>query len=713
MLNFLTSYNFTSYFEMCDIESLWSYLKLIIFEAIHLYTPRVSSRSHEKPKWFTSDLRHTLNCVHSLRRKQSKKPSANLQIKLADAELSLQKDMIAAKAAFESSLIHNFATTNSNKIFKYISSVNKSCTLPTTMCFKDISESSDKGIAQLFNNYFFSVYTDNCPSDFSIDTLSNNNNGYFNDVYFTPYDILDILSSLDLNKAMGIDHLSPKVLRHCAPALHLPIYHLFSQCFQQSSLPREWKIHCITPIFKSGDRMMVSNYRPISLLCVISKVLERLVYNNIIHFLDGTFSKFQFGFLPGRSSLQQLLIFINEILNAKQTNNGMDVLYLDISKAFDSVAHHILLTKLHKCGISGKLLKWLHAYLTDRSQCVCINNQLSDLLPVTSGVPQGSILGPLLFAIYINDLPACIGSSRPLLFADDTKCFKTISRCSDISSLQQDLNQLSIWSTTNCLLFNESKSTHLHFWNQFGTHQYNINGKAVTTSDQHKDLGIFISSNLNFSLHHETVSSKAYRMLGLLRRTFVTHSTIVKKKLYLSLIRSQLTYCSQIWRPFLRKDILFIERIQRRATKYILNDYNSSYKSRLIQLKLLPLMYLFDFNDLIFFIKSYKSPSHHFDINNYISFSHSSTRSSSNNKLTHIKSTCNLDRHFYFCRLPRQWNALPFINLNLPFNKIKDQILGFLWKHFIDHFVDDNTCSFQLVCPCNNCMSKSSCNFCS
>ena len=110
-------------------------------------------------------------------------------------------------------------------------------------------------------------------------------------------------------------------------------------------------------------------------------------------------------------------------------------------------------------------------------------------------------------------------------------------------------------------------------------------------------------------------------------------------------------------------------------------------------------MYLFDFNDLIFFIKSYKSRSHHFDINNYISFSHSSTRSSSNNKLTHIKSTCNLDRHFYLCRLPRLWNALPYINLNLPFNKIKDQIFGYLWNHFIEHSVDDNTCSFQLVCP--------------
>ena len=292
--------------------------------------------------------------------------------------------------------------------------------------------------------------------------------------------------------------------------------------------------------------------------------------------------------------MQQLLVFVNEILNAKQTNSGLDVLFLDISKAFDTVAHHILLTKLHKCGISGKLLKWFHAYLTDCVQCVCINNQLSDFLPVTSGVPQGSILGPLqalLFAIYINDLPDCIGSSHSLLFADDTKCFKTISRCSDISLLQQDLNQLSIWSTINCLLFNGSKSVHLHFWKQFGLHQYNINGKTVTTADQHKDLGIIISSNLTFSLHYKTISAKAYKMLGLLRRAFETHSTIVKKKLYLSLVRSQLTYCSQIWRPFLHKDILFIEKIQRRATKYILNDYNSSYKMRLIQLKLLPLMY--------------------------------------------------------------------------------------------------------------------------
>ena len=126
-----------------------------------------------------------------------------------------------------------------------------------------------------------------------------------------------------------------------------------------------------------------------------------------------------------------------------------------------------------------------------------------------------------------------------------------------------------------------------------------------------------------------------------------------------------------MWRPFLRQDILFIERIQRRATKYILNDYNTPYKSHLLQLKLLPLMYLFDFNDLLFFIKSHKHLSPHFDINNYITFSHSVTRSSSNNKLLYLHSTCNSDRHFYFCRLPRLRNALPQINLESPINIIK------------------------------------------
>ena len=392
------------------------------------------------------------------------------------------------------------------------------------------SQSTNKDIAESFNNYFFSVYTDNYIPDFSIDTLSAGiDNGYLRDISFTPQDIFNILSSLDTNKAMGIDNISPKVLKYCASVICTPIHYLFTQCLLQCTLPSEWKIHCIIPIFKTGDRAMVSNYRPISLLCIVSKVLERIVYNNIMSFLSTSFSVHQFGFLPGRSSLQQLLIFTNEILKAKQDTKGVDVIYLDIKKAFDTVDHHRLLIKLHQYGISGRLLRWLNAYLTHRMQCVHINSILSDLLPVTSGVPQGSILGPLLFALYINDLPCCVTSGIPLMFADDTKCFKTISHYNDIHSLQEDLNQLFLWSNAEHLLFNEIKSIHLHFWKQFGSHKYTLNGKEIKNSDHYKDLGIIITTDLSFTLHYEAVAAKAYRMLGLLRRTFATDSIIVKK----------------------------------------------------------------------------------------------------------------------------------------------------------------------------------------
>lgn len=157
-----------------------------------------------------------------MRRKHNKNPSANLKNKLANAELSLQKDMADAKTTFESSLVYNFAATNNNKIFKYISSITKSSSMPATMHYNDTSESSDSGTAQLFNHYFFSVYSKSRPLDFSIEALSSTGGDHLDDVSFIPQDILSILSSLDTNKAMGIDCLSPKVLRHCASAIFFP-----------------------------------------------------------------------------------------------------------------------------------------------------------------------------------------------------------------------------------------------------------------------------------------------------------------------------------------------------------------------------------------------------------------------------------------------------------------------------------------------------------
>ena len=250
-----------------------------------------------------------------------------------------------------------------------------------------------------------------------------------------------------------------------------------------------------------------------------------------------------------------------------------------------------------------------------------------------------------------------------------------------------------------------SKCVHLHyhFCSSSATPKYYIKGREIQSLTSTKDLGIIFNTNLSWDQHHKSITSRAYRTLYLLRRTFTTPATSAKKLLYVSVIRSQLTYCSQLWRPHLIKDILTLERVQRRSTKFILNDYVSSYKSRLINLNLLPLMYLYEIYDVMFLIKSLKNPTHFFNIYNFISFQSSPTRSSSANKLIHHRTPDNSTKHFYFNRISRLWNTLPVINLTLPTSTILTRLKTYFWKHFIEHFDSSNPCTFHLLCPCSRC----------
>ena len=220
-----------------------------------------------------------------------------------------------------------------------------------------------------------------------------------------------------------------------------------------------------------------------------------------------------------------------------------------------------------------------------------------------------------------------------------------------------------------------------------------------------QNLGIIISSDLDWSDHFQYISSQAYKTFGLLRRTFCNCNSIhAKKLLYLSLVRPKFIYCSCVWHPHLIKDIVSLEKVQRRATKFILNDFSSDYKSTLLRLNLFRLMLLYEYYDIIFFFKCLKSPSSSFNINNYVSFASSSTRSSANAKLLHTKSTTNSSRHFYFNRLP----VFGTLSLFSPWNnRLKENLKIILWNHFITHFDPDSPCSFHFVCPCISCTALS------
>ena len=236
---------------------------------------------------------------------------------------------------------------------------------------------------------------------------------------------------------------------------------------------------------------------------------------------------------------------------------------------------------------------------------------------------------------------------------------------------------------------------------------YSLNDVILTRENTHNDLGIVLTSDLKWRDHYKSIMAKSYKILGLLRRVFSSvHCHQAKKVLYTSLVRSKLLYCSPIWRPHLLSDIKALESVQRRATKFILNSYDSDYRLRLLNLQLLPLMMILEINDILFFVKSLKEPTDHFDISRFVTFCSGCTRLASNLKLKHgLVTTNNSTRNFYFNRLPRLWNSLPLIDISQSLSTIKMKLYKHFWNHFTANFDPDNLCSYHYLCPCTNCSS--------
>ena len=358
--------------------------------------------------------------------------------------------------------------------------------------------------------------------------------------------------------------------------------------------------------------------------------MERIIFDKMYdHIVTHTIGLNQFGFLKNSSTVQQLLVHLYGIVNSLANHVQSDVVYLDIRKAFDSVPHNSLLLKLWSAGVCGLPWQLIRSYLYGRKQCVRVGSSFSSLFDVTSGVPQGSILGPLLFLLSINDLSRIPIYSMVLLFADDSKCRRDIRSIEDCQLLQADLDSLCEWSLSSSLQFNNSKSFVVRFHPpRTNPHifDYSLDGGSIMNRDVSRDLGVLFSSSLSWSPQVKAVLKKAYGVLWMLKRVFpcTTTTTAVKRKLYLSLVIPIVSYCCQVWRPSLIKDIVALELLQRRATKYILKNFVSDYKSRLLHLKLLPLSYQLELAEITFFISQLRSRSSHFDILDYFSFSSAS-----------------------------------------------------------------------------------------
>lgn len=361
--------------------------------------------------------------------------------------------------------------------------------------------------------------------------------------------ILKLLKDLNPHKAAGPDHIKPLVLKELREVLAPVIQVIFQKSIDSGRVPADWKNTNFCPVFKKGDKCEPSNYRPISLTCVLCKLLEHTVASNVISHLDSNniLYDLQHGFRSKRSCETQLTMLMEDLLKNTIDGQQTDLILLDFSKAFDKVNHEKLLFKLHQYGIRQETLQWIKAFLSNRLQQVVVENEKSDTVPVTSGVPQGSVLGPILFLIYINDLPDEI-RSKVRLFADDTAVYLAVTSLQDAQLLQQDLDTLQSWEERWDMELNPGKCTVIQVTRskKITPSTYSLHGHTLETVNSAKYLGVNLNNDLHWTKHVYQVSSSANRSLGFLKRNIRSKNPGIRQTAYNALVRPVLEYSSPV-----------------------------------------------------------------------------------------------------------------------------------------------------------------------
>jgi len=519
-----------------------------------------------------------------------------------------------------------------------------------------------KDKAEILNDYFSSVYTSEDVS--TIPTLDGINYPNISPVVIHNEGITNLLSNLKEHKARGPDEIPTILLKRLSTSISPALTLIFQASLHQCKIPTEWKTANIVPIFKKGDKSNPGNYRPVSLTCVCSKLLEHVIYSHVFSHLKkyNILSEEQHGFQQNRSCETQLIGTVNDIAENMNESKQTDVILLDFAKAFDKVPHVRLCHKLSYLGINGTLLEWIKSFLTDRTQQVIVNGEKSSRSKVSSGVPQGTVLAPLLFLCFINDIVKNISSSIKL-YADDVLIYRRINSDEDCKLLQRDLIILENWAHKWNMCFSPSKCEFLRITNNKDiiNFQYHIQNSQIKEVQQAKYLGVTLNNKLTWSDHIQVITKKANSTYGFIRRNFNNCPTKIKSSLYLSLVRPILEYASTVWSPYYANDTHLIEAVQRRAARLAVNCY-SRYQSVTSILEQLDWPTLQERRDQMKMIMMYKivhglvfiqhnlplTPS---NLNN-ISRGHS-------NRFIQPSTRVDSYKHSFFPSTIRMWNRLP------------------------------------------------------
>ena len=569
-----------------DINATWTQFRNHITDMLGKHVPSKLSKSRHSQPWINTSVKRLIRRKHKAFSKARSTNNPKDWTRYRHLKATAQREFRKAHDTYIDEIFCGDINNNPKKFWSYLKGKRQDSQGVAPLKKPDgLLYSDTESKAEILNDQFHSVYTNENTAD-----MPDKGPSPYSEmprIRVTQKGVYTLLKNVKVNKATGPDEIPAKLLHDHADQLAPILTSIFQTSLDAGRIPDDWRRASIVPIFKKGDKHLASNYRPVSLTSIICKLLEHIVHSQVMDHLDekSILSDNQHGFRSKRSCETQLVSTINGLAQSLGERGQVDIILLDFSKAFDKVPHQRLAHKSNFYGIRGITLQWITDFLTDRTQQVLLEGHKSSTAPVLSGVPQGTVLGPLLFLLYINDLPERT-TSDARLFADDCLLYRPVTAKADTDTLQRDLDALISLEEDLQMAFHPEKCVVIQVTNKRNpiTANYTIHGHSLDVVDSSKYLGVTISKDLRWDNHINNVTAKANKTLGFIRRNLRGCKTSARSAAYQGLVRPTLEYACAAWDPWNSKHIQQLEKVQRRAARFATRNYHDRHPGSVTQM---------------------------------------------------------------------------------------------------------------------------------